>query len=138
MTENHYFRQLPSGRDFAQTAPLARQMVNFCYLIGDRESKEAVVVDPAYDVRGLLDVLAEDGMRLAGVLVSHAHPDHVCGSMMGYSIEGLSDLLEQGSVPVHVQRDEARWVTRATGVAASELAGRPPADIVDYGPAPLR
>ena len=79
--------------------PLARQMVNFCYLIGDRESGEAVVVDPAYDVGGLLDLLAEDGMRLSGVLVSHAHPDHVGGDMMGYSIEGLSDLLEQRERP---------------------------------------
>ena len=81
--ERLYFRQLLSGRDFARDDPLARQMVNFCYLIGDRESGDAVVVDPAYDVGDLLDVLAEDGMRLSGVLVSHAHPDHVGGGMMG-------------------------------------------------------
>ena len=42
-----YFRQLLSGRDFATADPMARQMVNFAYLIGDREAGEAVVVDPA-------------------------------------------------------------------------------------------
>ena len=132
-----YFRQLLSGRDFARSDTLARQMVNFCYLIGDRETNEAVVVDPAYDVSGLLDVLAEDGMQLSGVLVTHAHPDHVGGSMMGYSIEGLADLLEHGSVPVHVQQDEARWVTRATGVGESELVEHSSGDVVEVGSIPI-
>ena len=58
-----YFRQLLAGRDIATTDPLARQMVNFVYLVGDRATGEAVVVDAAYDVRGILDVAAADGMR---------------------------------------------------------------------------
>jgi len=137
MTDQLYFRQLLSGRDFARSDALARQMVNFAYLIGDRQSGEAFVVDPAYDVRGLLDVLAEDGMRLSGILVTHAHPDHVGGGMMGYSIEGLADLLELASVPVHVQRDEARWVTAATGVDESQLVEHSSGDIVEVGDVPI-
>ena len=58
-----YFRQLLAGRDFATEDQLARQMVNFVYLIGDRETGDAVVVDPAYDVDGILDALADDDMR---------------------------------------------------------------------------
>ena len=46
-------------------------------------------------------------MALSGVLVSHHHPDHVGGSMMGYTIEGVGQLLEGVDVPVHVHRDEA-------------------------------
>src|SRR5690606_40115578 len=68
--------------------------LNFVYLIGDRETGEAVVVDPAYDVDTILDTLEADGMRLTGVLATHYHPDHVGGSMMGFSIRGVSDLLE--------------------------------------------
>ncbi len=45
-----YFRQLLSGRDFAVGDPMASQMVNFVYLIGDRETRDAVIVDPAYNV----------------------------------------------------------------------------------------
>ena len=45
-----YFRQLLAGRDFARSDPVARQMVNFVYLIGDRETGEAVAVDPAYGI----------------------------------------------------------------------------------------
>ena len=72
-----YFRQLLSGRDFARGDMMARQMVNFVYLIGDRETGEAVVVDPAYAVQDLLDILEADGMRLTGVLGTHFHPDHL-------------------------------------------------------------
>src|SRR5216684_4020001 len=59
--EQLYFRQLLSGRDFARGDQMARQMVNFVYLIGDRQTGEAVIVDPAYAVGDLLDILEEDG-----------------------------------------------------------------------------
>ena len=128
-----YFRQLLSGRDFATQDPLAGQMVNFCYLIGDRQAGEAVVVDPAYDVAGLLDILAADDVRCVGVLATHFHPDHVGGDMMGYRIEGIASLLASTQVPVHVQRDEAPWVVRATGVGESELAQHGSGDVVRVG-----
>ena len=48
-----YFRQLLAGRDFAVGDPIARQMVNFAYVIGDTVTKEAVIVDPAYAVSDL-------------------------------------------------------------------------------------
>ena len=40
-----YFRQLLSGRDYAPGDMIAQQMRNFAYLIGDRETREAVVID---------------------------------------------------------------------------------------------
>jgi glyoxylase-like metal-dependent hydrolase (beta-lactamase superfamily II) len=128
-----YFRQLLSGRDFAVGDPLASQMVNFCYLIGDRETGDALVVDPAYDVAGLIDTLGGDGMRLSGVLATHFHPDHVGGDMMGYHIQGITDLLELAPVPVHVQRDEAEWVVRATGVGRDDLVAHSSGDVVPVG-----
>ena len=42
MSDRFYFRQLLSGRDFAQNDPVARQMVNFVYAIGDRQTGDAV------------------------------------------------------------------------------------------------
>src|SRR4249919_591166 len=110
MDDRLYFRQLLAGRDFAHGDQIARQMVNFVYLIGDRETGEAVVVDPAYGISDLLDVLAADGMRLVGALATHYHPDHVGGSMMGLEIKGVADLLALAPVPIHVQRDESALV----------------------------
>ena len=133
MPERLYFRQLLSGRDFAVGDPLATQMVNFVYLIGDDDTRDAVVVDPAYGVADILDVLEGDGMRLAGVLATHHHPDHVGGSMMGYSIEGISKVLERRPVPIHVHRDEAEWVRRVTGVDSTDLVAHESGDRVKVG-----
>ena len=132
-----YFRQLLAGRDFATTDPLARQMVNFVYLVGDRETGEAVVIDPAYDIDGLLDLLAADDMRLVGALATHYHPDHVGGDMMGYSIQGVASLLERTSVPIHVQADEAVWVQRVTGAADKDLVQHQSGDVVQVGEIPI-
>jgi hydroxyacylglutathione hydrolase len=128
-----YFRQILCGRDIARDDPIARQMVNFTYLVGDRETREAVAVDPAYDIRGLLDVLADDDMRLVGALATHYHPDHVGGDMMGYQISGVRELLALDPVPIHVQRDEARWVQRVTGAGDGDLALHDGGDVVEVG-----
>jgi hydroxyacylglutathione hydrolase len=132
-----YFRQLLSGRDFAVGDQFARQMVNFVYLIGDRSTGEAMVVDPAYAVDDLLDILDRDGMRCVGALATHFHPDHVGGDMMGWSVEGIVRLLEREVVPVHIQRDEAPWITRTTGVGSADLALHDSGDIVDVGTVPI-
>src|SRR5579863_6697805 len=116
MQDRLYFRQLLAGRDFAKGDPVARQMVNFVYLVGDRETGEAIAVDPAYAPDELVGLLGEDGMRLVGAVATHYHPDHVGGDLMGHAVAGLAELLEVADVPVHVQRDEAVWVERVTGV----------------------
>ncbi len=132
-----YFRQLLSGRDFAQTDRMARQMVNFVYLIGDRQTGEAVVIDPAYDIPGILDVLAADAMRCVGALATHYHPDHVGGTMGGFSIAGVNELLAATSVPVHVQADEAPWVLRVTDLAETDLVEHASGDTVMVGEIPI-
>ena len=133
MTDRLYFRQLLAGRDFAAGDMFAQQMRNFAYLIGDRETGDAVVVDPAYAAGDLVDALEADGMHLSGVLVTHHHPDHVGGSMMGFELNGLADLLELKSVPVHVNSLEADWVSRVTGIARSELTTHEHGDVVKVG-----
>jgi hydroxyacylglutathione hydrolase len=128
-----YFRQLLSGRDFATGDPLAVQMVNFTYLVGDRESGQALVVDPAYGVNEILDIAASDGMEVAGILATHHHPDHVGGSMMGYSIEGVTAVLERVAVPVHAHREEAALITRVTGLDPSDVVAHHGGDRVSVG-----
>jgi len=132
-----YFRQLLAGRDFARTDPIARQMVNFAYLIGDRETGEAVAIDPAYDIAGLLDVVQADGMRLTGALATHYHPDHVGGSMMGFDIAGVRQLMELNPVPVHVQRAEVPWVLRTTELSETDLVAHDSGDVVMVGDIPI-
>ena len=63
-----YFQQLAVG-----------PMDNFVYLIGDPASKQAAVVDPAWNVPVILKTLQEDGYTLTHVLLTHGHYDHING-----------------------------------------------------------
>ena len=135
--ERLYFRQLLSGRDFAVGDPMATQMVNFTYLIGDRAAGECVVVDPAYGVAELVDIAAADDMRIVGVLATHYHADHVGGNMMGHSIEGVAELLELQGMKVHVQAPEAEFVLKTTSIAESDLVRHDPGDELMVGELPI-
>ena len=132
-TDRLYFRQLLSGRDFAKGDGIATQMRNFAYLIGDRQTGDCLVVDPAYAAGDLVDALEADGMHLSGVLVTHHHPDHVGGSMMGFELKGLAELLERVSVPVHVNSQEALYVSRITGINIRDLTEHEHGDKVSVG-----
>lgn len=131
--ERLYFRQLLSGEDFAVDDMLAQQMVNFVYAIGDRETGECVVVDPAYAVGDIADVVEADDMTITGVLATHYHPDHVGGSMMGHSIEGIVALLDRVDCPIHIQADESEWVEKTTGVGTQHLVAHASGDVLRVG-----
>ena len=105
-----YFHQIPAG-----------PMENFVYAIGDPESREVVLVDPAWAVEDLLAQLDEDGMTLVGALVTHYHPDHCGGSMFGFSVEGLPQLMTRRPVPVYVNEHEADGLKKVTGLSDSDL-----------------
>jgi glyoxylase-like metal-dependent hydrolase (beta-lactamase superfamily II) len=127
-----YFQQWLSGSAFAQADPVASQMVNFAYAIGDTVTKQAVLVDPAYDVAGLLDLLGHDDMTCVGAIATHYHADHVGGALFGVQLEGIAALLEHVDVPVHVQAAEAPWIVRTTGVD-DPLVRHEPGDVVAVG-----
>lgn len=131
--ERLYVRQLLAGRDIADEDPVAVQMRNFVYLVGDRRTGEAVVVDPAWDVAGVLRAAEADGMRVVGAVATHHHPDHVGGSLMGHPVQGLTVLGEQIDVPVHVQRVEGPWITRGADVASSQLIEHDSGDVLEVG-----
>lgn len=133
-----YFRQLLSGRDFARDSGLAQQMVNFTYALGDRAKGECVLVDPAYAVNELLDIVEADGMKVVGVLATHFHADHIGGSMMGHPVEGVATLLERCECPVHVQKAETPWVLRTSGLGPDQLKEHEGGDVVQVGDLEIR
>jgi hydroxyacylglutathione hydrolase len=50
------------------------------YFVASRQSREAVVVDPQYDVQPYVDLARERGYRIVGVIDTHLHADHVSGN----------------------------------------------------------
>ena len=128
-----YFRQLLAGRDFAVGDPMATAMVNFVYAMGDRETGEAVLVDPAYRPSELVAALAADDMTLVGAIGTHYHFDHMGGDYAGHHVDGVVELLEIADVPIHVQRDEVEWVAQRTGVGEGSLVAHEPGDTLAVG-----
>lgn len=117
-----YLRQLLAGRDFAGSDHFAGQMANFAYLLGDDEKRECMIVDPAWDIPGILDIIDREDMRLTGVLATHYHPDHVGGTIFGHTIAGLAELMSLRPVKVHVNEFESEGVKQVTGLSENDLA----------------
>jgi glyoxylase-like metal-dependent hydrolase (beta-lactamase superfamily II) len=117
-----YFRQERVG-----------EMANFAYLVGSRSARQALVVDPAWSVDGLLDLAEADGIEMVGALVTHYHQDHVGGRIFGFDIEGLDRLLARRPVPIHVNEREAEGLKRITGCSESDLVRHTGGDALQLG-----
>lgn len=117
-----YFRQIQAG-----------EMANFVYLIGSRSTREAVIVDPAWDIPRLLDIAKGDEMNIVGALATHYHQDHIGGSIFGKTIPGLNEFLELNPVPVHVNKLEAPGTAQVSGIPESELVCHDAGDVIELG-----
>ena len=117
-----YFVQQPVG-----------EMANLAYLIGSRAERKAFVVDPAWNVKGLLDQAARDDIEIVGALVTHYHQDHVGGEVFGHSIEGLAALLALHPVPIHANTHEIEGLIKVTGVSENELVAHASGDRLEIG-----
>lgn len=73
-------------------------MENFQYFLGDADTKEIAVVDPAWDVNFLCSEIDKNGYKVASVFLTHGHPDHV---------NGLDEFLSHHDVPAYMSKHEA-------------------------------
>lgn len=128
-----YIRQLLAGRDFAKSDYFASQMANFVYLIGDSEEHQCMVVDPAWDIPGIVEFAEGEGMQLTGALVTHYHPDHVGGNIFNHNIAGLAELMALRPVKVHVNELESEGVRQVTGLSDSDLEKHSGGDEIAIG-----
>ncbi|HYP28630.1 MAG TPA: MBL fold metallo-hydrolase [Blastocatellia bacterium] len=126
-------RQLLAGRDFAPSNTFASNMANFIYLIGDGETRECLLVDPAWDIPGLLNYIDAEGLRLSGALVTHYHPDHIGGNIFGHGIEGLAELISRRPVKIHVNEHEGDGVKVITGISEGDLSRHSGGDKIRVG-----
>lgn len=132
-TDDLYFRQLLSGRDFAKSDEVAIQMRNFSYLIGDPQSRQCVVVDPAYAPNDLTQIAADDGYEIDAVLITHYHADHCGGRMMGMNLPGIAEVLDEKNVPIVINRQELEWVMKTTGLGKESFRLVDGGDKVEIG-----
>ena len=74
-------------------------MGNFQYFIGDKDTKEIAVVDPAWDVDFLVKTADEEGYSIVAVFLTHGHYDHA---------DGVGELVAAKDVPVYISKYESK------------------------------
>jgi len=123
-----FFKQLELG-----------PMQNFVYLLGDPATRSLAVVDPAWDIETILDEARRHDMEITHLLVTHFHPDHLGGRMMGMSVRGAAELLAAGvKAKVHIHKAEAPYVHRVSDLSASDLHAVEAGDVVNVGRMPVK
>lgn len=79
-------------------------MENFVYLIGDKDTREVFVVDPAWQADTILNVVRQKDLKIVGALISHYHFDHT---------NGIEELLQSADVPVYVNKHDVPYLDLA-------------------------
>src|SRR5439155_8517062 len=68
-----------------------------CSVLGDESSREAIVVDPGDNIDQILQILAQHGLTVKAIVITHAHIDH---------IGGAAKLKAATGAPVHMNQND--------------------------------
>ncbi|HVG26946.1 MAG TPA: MBL fold metallo-hydrolase [Acidobacteriaceae bacterium] len=108
-----------------ETFPVGMLQCN-CTILGDEQSREAIVVDPGFEVPRILATLAKHQLTVKHIVITHAHIDHIGSALELKRITGSPILYNQADLPLIAMMDtQAGWL----GIAAPEV--KPP----DHSPA---
>jgi len=85
-----------------------------CSVVGDEESREALVIDPGDEIDEVLARVRRHGLTVKQIIITHAHIDHVGGAMKLKQATGAPILLNQNDTALLKMVDEqAAWVGMA-------------------------
>ena len=121
-----YLRQLEIG-----------PMQNYVYLVGDPETREAAVIDAAWEIDAIIGAAEQDGYTITKALITHFHPDHLGGRFMGMSVTGAAELVGKLPIKAYINKHEAGFVGRVSDLSQSDLVPVDAGDTVQVGKIPL-
>lgn len=75
-------------------------MENFVYLLEDKATGRAAVVDPAWDVPEVMALAGQHNVKVTDILLTHSHHDH---------INGIEEVLKTADAQLHLLKDEAKF-----------------------------
>jgi hydroxyacylglutathione hydrolase len=97
------------------------QMAVFAYLVGDQESGEALVIDPAADTDGLIQVAEKNSLKIKYIVNTHGHVDHIGGNV---------DMKEKTGAAIIIHESDAKMLVSTPAAMLRMFGGKasPPAD----------
>lgn len=89
---------------------------NFSHIIEDKETKKAIIIDPAWDADRILARIAEHKLTVDAIWLTHSHHDHVNAVIeIRYKIKALN-LSSCHDVPVYLHQNEIAFLQKNPGV----------------------
>lgn len=96
-------------------------MAVFAYVVGDPESGEGLVIDPAADTDGLIQLAERKGVRIQYIVNTHGHVDHIGGNV---------DMKNRTGAEIIIHEDDAEMLVSTPAMMFRMFGGKasPPAD----------
>lgn len=93
-----------------ETFPVGLLQCN-CTILADEDSREAIVIDPGYDIPRILATLAKHELVVRQIVVTHAHIDHIASAFELKQITGAPILYNSADLPLAAMMDmQAAWI----------------------------
>jgi glyoxylase-like metal-dependent hydrolase (beta-lactamase superfamily II) len=115
------FEQIRSGGDR-----------NFGYLLGDREARTGVLIDPSYSPETFVERANAQSLSITHVINTHSHPDHTNGNERALALTGAALAAHPMLRPGLPLDDGAVLTVGALRVTAYHVPGHCPDHMVLY------
>lgn len=107
----------------------ARGMQNVIYLVGNRQTATCMIVDPCWDVDGIMEEMNRLNLQPAGCIVTHNHFDHYGGKPpppfgnFGIHVSGVKTILQKyPNIPVYIHEADADAFQGETNIDPTRIS----------------
>jgi glyoxylase-like metal-dependent hydrolase (beta-lactamase superfamily II) len=122
------------GRLIHEIIPVGLLQCN-CSVVGDPDTREAIVIDPGDEVERILEAIAQHKLNVRLVLNTHAHIDHVGGLRKMQQVTGAPVLMHAEDLELYRHLDEqAAWIGMAAPAMVEVDGLLREGDTVRWGP----
>lgn len=95
----------------------------FSYLLGDLDTGDAIIVDPADNVDELIRLATQNGLRIGSIVNTHGHVDHIMGN---------AEMKAKTDAKIVIHEIEAPYLEKISDIWLEMFAAQksPPADVL--------